>query len=125
MIKVDDLGFGFPTFPQFQSMLRDYEADLARYKELEREADVARDAYFAATAAAEELAALKRADVARDMYLSGLALTQEQIASLANQAGGQFVPDATNRGYKFSDRRRESLAQEQRKIADNHRGTPS
>lgn len=120
MIKVDDLGFGFPTFPQFQSMLRDYEADLARYKELEREADVARDAYFAATAAA-----LKRADVARGMYLSGLALTQEQIASLANQAGGQFVPDATNRGYKFSDRRRESLAQEQRAIADKHRATPS
>lgn len=34
MIAVNDLGFGFPTFEQFQVMLREYEAD-PRYSHVE------------------------------------------------------------------------------------------
>lgn len=32
MILVDNLGDDFPTFPQFQTMLREYEAELVRPK---------------------------------------------------------------------------------------------
>lgn len=114
-MNVDDLGFGYPTFPQFQAMLRDYEADLVRqYQQAEREADVA-----------------------RDMYNASLALTPKQIAALAWQAGGQYVPlikpcnppDVTvcvpPRDYAFNDRRRESLVREQQALANGYRTTPS
>jgi hypothetical protein len=31
MIQCDDLGFGYPTFPAFVAMLKDYERDLRTY----------------------------------------------------------------------------------------------
>lgn len=65
MISVNDLGFGFPTFEQFQVMLRDYERDIAKHA-LPNEEQVR-----AIHAEAEEI---KRSAYEKSLLMNGYAL---------------------------------------------------
>lgn len=88
MVPVDDLGFGYPTFPQFQSMLREYEALIIQEREVE----------------AFQEQCIARRDAANEMSNCGHRHSD--------------IADVVKCGYRFIDRRSESALELQKQQAE-------